>query len=185
MITHQDARSSMEAIESTMNRAARGLGYRQSAPHLLLWGAIWFVGYGLNGVLSGPQWHWLGLLAIGIPGSAWLGMRSARNLRQSEHRGLFKYALSSLVAMAFFASLLAILPPLDGRQVGAMLPLIVAAIYGITGIWGDRPRLALVGLAVALLVLTGYFLLPDHFNPIMAVAGGGALILGGLWMRKW
>ncbi|GAK32193.1 hypothetical protein JCM17846_03220 [Iodidimonas nitroreducens] len=184
-ISRAEADQTLKDIAGTMERTHLGLGYRATAPHLLLWGIIWFVGYSLNALISGPQWHWLPLLIIGIPASGWLGARSLRGLHTSAQKGVLNYALSSLVGFVFFFILFALLPPLDPRQMGSLFPLIVAAIYAITGIWSGKSRLAFVGVAVALLVILAAFILPAHFNLIMAVAGGGALVLGGLWMRTW
>ena len=184
-ISRAEADKALKDIEGTMERTSLGLGYRASAPHLILWGIIWIMGYSLNALITGPQWHWLPLLIIGIPASGWLGVRSMRGFNRSASKGALKYALSSLVGLVFFLILFSLLPPLDPRQLGSIFPLMVAAIYAIAGIWSGKARLAFVGAMVAVLVVLGAFILPAHFDLIMAVAGGGALVLGGLWMRTW
>ncbi|HVB86508.1 MAG TPA: hypothetical protein VNK23_07585 [Candidatus Dormibacteraeota bacterium] len=45
-------------------------------------------------------------------------------------------------------------------------------------------RMAILGFAVGALTAGGYFSLPQYFLLWMAGVGGGALILGGLWLRK-
>ena len=73
--------------------------------------------------------------------------------------------------------------PLSHRQIGAFIPLVVAAGYALRGIWGGT-RFFVAGGAIAILVLVGYFLLPGYFDPWMAAVGGGALVLAGIWLRR-
>jgi hypothetical protein len=44
--------------------------------------------------------------------------------------------------------------------------------------------MVLAGVVVAALTLIGFFGLPQYFLLWMAVVGGGALILGGFWLRS-
>jgi hypothetical protein len=50
------------------------------------------------------------------------------------------------------------------------------------GVW-KGPRFLITGIVVVALTLGGFYFLHDHFFPWMAVVGGGALILAGLWLR--
>ena len=45
-------------------------------------------------------------------------------------------------------------------------------------------RLFAVGAITATLILGGFVYMHDHFSLYMGVVGGGALIAGGLWLRK-
>jgi hypothetical protein len=54
--------------------------------------------------------------------------------------------------------------------------------YFLSGLWIGS-RLAVTGLALAVLTLVGYYLFPAYFLLWMAVVGGGALILAGAWLR--
>ena len=88
-----------------------------------------------------------------------------------------------LTAFIFIAATLAVMAPVSGRQVGAFIPLVVAASYALAGIWCGS-RFIVAGAAIAGLTLAGFFLLPAHFNLWMAAVGGGALLLAGLWLRS-
>ncbi len=92
--------------------------------------------------------------------------------------------LVSLIAVGAFATgVLVILEPRTDAAAGAFVPLMAALYYVLTGLWARAPRIAVLGVALAALTLGGYLWLPDFFILLMAVGGGGALILGGLWMR--
>jgi hypothetical protein len=43
--------------------------------------------------------------------------------------------------------------------------------------------LTVTGIGMAALTLVGYYLFPAYFFFWMAVVGGGALMLAGLWLR--
>lgn len=179
MISREDADRTLKDIDSTMDRASLGFGYRAAAPHLILWGVVWFLGYGLSAVVPDLRAHWIGLVALGAIGSAVAGGRGGAG------GAAWKYVATALLAAGFFVALFSLLPPLDSRQVGALFPLVVSALYGGFGIWTCRAKFGLTGAAVGGVALGAYFLAPGWFDPLMAIVGGGALLLGGLWMRRW
>jgi len=180
MVTREDAGKTLQDIDSTMERTMRGLGYRAASPHLLIWGVVWLLGYGLSALRPEMQLHWPALALAGAIASGVAGARTG-----GVSGGGWKFAVSACIAAGFFFALFAILPPLDSRQVGVIFPLVVSALYGGVGVWACRAKLGLTGLAVGLIALTAYFTMNDWFDAIMAIVGGGALILGGLWMRNW
>jgi hypothetical protein len=96
--------------------------------------------------------------------------------------GLRVFAAITATAFAFVVGTIAVMAPVSGRQVDAFIPLVVAAGYGLTGIWLGL-RFVAAGAAVAALTLGGFFLLPAHFDLWMAAVGGGGLILAGVWFR--
>jgi hypothetical protein len=93
-----------------------------------------------------------------------------------------------LVALAiggFGASAAVIAPALSFVQYSALGCLAVGAIYLAMGAGaGAGLRLSAVGAAIMAATLVGWFFARDQFFLWMAVAGGGGLILGGLWLRK-
>ena len=78
---------------------------------------------------------------------------------------------------------LALMGPVDGRQTAAFVPLVVATSYVLGGIWWGT-RFVVAGIVLAALTLGGFFLLTEHFLLWMAVVGGAALLVGGLWLRR-
>jgi len=180
MVTREDAGKTLQDIDSTMERTMRGLGYRAASPHLVIWGIVWMLGYGLSALMPTLEMHWPSLVLAGAIASGVAGARTG-----GVSGGGWKFAASACLAAGFFFALFAILPPLDHRQIGVIFPLIVSALYGGAGIWACQARLGLTGLVVGVTALVAYFLLPAWFDAIMAGVGGGALVLGGLWMRTW
>jgi hypothetical protein len=88
-----------------------------------------------------------------------------------------------LTFFAFVAATMSIMHPRDPRQVAAFVPLVVAAAYAVLGMSLGQ-RFIFIGLALGLLTLIGFFALSSFFMLWMAAVGGGALVLGGLWLRR-
>ena len=123
-------------------------------------------------------WLWLALSVVGTGISIWLG-----NARAKE-RGRNGWRIGVLVAIAFVfvSALFSILPPTNELQVGAFSPLLLSAIYAAIGLWRGL-RFVLLAVFLAAITLGAYFFLKDFFFVWMALAGGGSLLLTGLWMR--
>jgi len=182
MVTQEDADTALRDVEATMNRAQRALSYKSAAPHLLIWGTIWALGYGIGAAnLVANGLHWPALVAAGAVASIVIGLReSRRRTGSTEWRPL---ATMGAVAV-FITALFTVLPPQTGNQIGTFFPLLVALAYGLIAIWSGGLRIGLVGILVGAASLYAFHFEPARFDLLMAIIGGGGLILGGLWLRR-
>jgi hypothetical protein len=185
VISPEEAAEALKEVGEARERVALMKRYRHAAPFLILWGAIWAVADALCDFF--PQ-HvaliWNTLAPLGVVLSAILGQR-AQATRGSDavpHYGL-RWALTILSVFGYFTAAQAILAPSDPLQVTAWISTFFALAYMLTGIWIGW-RIFAVGSAVALLILFGYFGLPAHQFLWIGLVSGGALIAGGLWLRK-
>lgn len=181
-IPPQEAADALRNVEHTQHHSAAAYGYQKSSPHLLLWGVIWIIGYAVS--YARPTWHlfWPVLAAIGILGSFFIVWRTSRAGYQASLG--WRYGATFIAVFLFIAALFAILPPRSSLQIDAFFPLLLAICYVLMGIWTRGARMALLGLALGLLTIGGYFWLQHYFLLWMAAFGGGALILGGFWLRR-
>jgi hypothetical protein len=176
-LSPQDAAAALRDIQAAESRSATLREYQRAAPHFIIWGILWAVGYGLSDVFPAQaNAVWAVIVPIGIVAGV-VAMRGSRSASG------WRYAAVMAAILAFFAASFVVLAPLTGRQVAAVIPLFVALMYVLRGIWAG-PRYVVAGVAVAALTLAGFFLLREHFALWMAGVGGGALILAGLWLRK-
>jgi hypothetical protein len=83
----------------------------------------------------------------------------------------------------FFGVALTVVGPLQARQIDAFFPLVFGGAYLIAGVWLGT-RYVICGVALIAATVAGYFYAGDAFGWWMAVAGGGVLLLTGLWLRK-
>jgi hypothetical protein len=138
---------------------------------------------------------WVAIVTIGFIAGYLIAFRAeirramqageAINLAPRRAAAWLRWTFSAIatIAAVFFAASLAVMSPVSPRQIGAFIPLIVAAGYALLGLWRGV-RFIAVGAVLAGLTLGGFFLLPAYFGLWMAAVGGGALVLGGLWLRR-
>jgi hypothetical protein len=180
MISKQEARAALSEAETAARRSRQIYGYSRSAPYCFIWGAAWFLGYMGQAVLTGGQaaWTWPIVLIAGACACALVGLSQKRR----DARPIGKVWLLFVVIYAFSFSLFAILRP-SPMQIGAYWPLLCAALYAGLGLWWGI-RYLIVGAALGVLTLFAFFELRDQFYAVMAIAGGGSLVLTGLWLRR-
>jgi hypothetical protein len=180
-IQADEAASALKDAEAAAGRAEAARGYQQASGYLILWGVIWFAANVASqvSVRAGMAAWNIGAL-IGVAASIALGARQRRARRQG---GGLKAFLVALAIGGFGASTAAIAPTLSFVQYSALGCLAVGSIYLAMGAAAGL-RLSAVGAAVIAVTLVGWFFAREQFFLWMAVAGGGGLILGGLWFRK-
>jgi hypothetical protein len=181
-ITADEAKNALKDIEQTENRAAASQHGRFAAPHLLIWGVIWAIGYTVNDFAPGFSWVWSPLVLAGMVASFLFDRQEAAGRVKGFN---WRYLVSAATIFVFIFALFAIMRPRDYNQIGAFFPLVIGLYYTFLGIWTKGGwRMIPLGLALMALTLGGYWLLPEHFLLWMAAVGGGGLMLGGLWLRS-
>ena len=190
-VTRDEATQALKEIGRAGSRMTQLSNYADLAPMLLLWGLIWLTANMVTEfrpTLSGPAW--LTGMVVGSPLTLFFTIRQARRsgarIRPAggdPKRLGNRFALLGATAFGFFISVLIIVGPLNPRQQDAFISLFFASAYAIGGVWGGW-RLIAIGAATAAAVLFGYLMPAQHFFLWMGLVGGGALIAGGLWLRK-
>ncbi|MGH9475078.1 MAG: hypothetical protein ACRD1C_01970 [Terriglobales bacterium] len=176
-----EATDALQDIAATQERSKQLYGCQMAAPHLILWGAVWVLGYGIPWLFGTPDWTWAALVIPALAGSFWIGKQQTRHAAEA-HAGRY---LAAMIAVAgFIFALFAVIQPQNDLQVGAVMPLLVAIAYALDGIFHSGARMWLTGLGIGVLTVVGFFWLPQYFLPWMALTGGGGLILGGVWLRS-
>lgn len=181
-LSQVEAADALRDISQTERRSFSAYGYKSAAPFLILWGAMWFAGYGTT-YLAPRQanWIWLLIVCVGSIASTVMGIRAKP---QGEQRFSWPIFFTWLATLGAIASILAIFYPFSGMQVGSLFPLVIGWSYVILGIWLGG-RFAIAGLAIVALTLFGFFeLSPNLFLLWMAFLGGAMLIGTGLWLRS-
>ena len=177
MITTREAHDVLREAAATERHSTEAYNYSRSAPYCILWGLIWIAGYGGMSLLPGQEAGWL--TVIGAAVSIWIGNSHTK----SRGAGGWRMGLLIVIVTAFSFALMSIMRPTDELQVGAYSPLLLSAIYAALGLWQGF-RFILLAAFLAAATLGAYFFLKDFFFVWMAVAGGGSLLLTGLWMRN-
>ena len=184
-VTRDDAASALHDIDTAERKVLTAFRYWLCCPYLLLWGALWIVA-GTVGALS-PGNTGLGWLVVDIVGFVGTGFLVAAQARRygkgSERVRIVRYLGTGAVVAAFITATLTLFAPVSNVEVQTFITVLIAAIYAVAGCWFGL-RYAAVGAALAALALGSFLFAPAHLTLIVPFLGGGALILGGLWMRR-
>ena len=190
VISSTEAAEALRDIAQTDRRTRVSGAYHVASPHLILWGLIWAIGYAGCGLTPPEQWGlvWLPLIALGVVGAVVLGMRAgARSAARASGSAGFPAVKSMTLALAiglFIGSVYFVFQPASPLPYLVFPALITALIYVLLGGLLGLPRYVAIGAIMFLVTMIG-FVYAKPFLPFwIAAAGGGGLILGGLWMRK-
>jgi hypothetical protein len=182
VLTSQQASETLGEVAAAQRKARQLQGYSKAAPHLLLWGLIWLVGYmGTEFLPASAGLLWLVLDVIGIGGSFLIGRASASPEVRPEQS--VNFVIAAIAIGAFIGATYYVMQPTTGAQFGAFPALIIALLYIAVGTVAGR-RWMITGIAVGALTVLGYAFMREHFMLWMAFVGGGALLLASAWMRR-
>jgi hypothetical protein len=180
-ISHDEATARLQSIEAVQDRSVTVYGYKSAAPFLMLWGAIWVLGYSATDLWRAhAAGFWGVLIAVGCAGTAML-IRHA-GVHTGDPARAWRIGLTCLACAAFIVGLFVIMAPVNSRQIGSFFPLFFGTVYAVMGVWIGA-RFAVVGLTIAALALAGFFFVESFLGLWLAVVGGGTLLLSGLWLR--
>jgi hypothetical protein len=186
-ITPDQARDSLHEIHAAASKLRRAVVSAQASGHLILWGLVWMAAFITSGLApdhTGTAWL-VGSL-VGTFGSIAIGITSGNKSAISERsaqEGLRFLALW-LALFAFIGVWIWLLQPTSSNQMAAFICTAVMFLYVVMGLWFEAGFLGWLGLGVTALTVAGYALLPEHFNYWMAAAGGGSLLVSGLYMQR-
>ena len=184
-ITTNDAATALHDVDSASRHSLALFGYGLASPFLVLWGALWIVA-GAVAALS-PDNAGVGWLVVDIAGLAGTSVLiAAQSRRYGEGAGrsqLFRCLATGAVVAGFVVLTLSVFAPVTSVEVLTFITLVVAAAYVIAGCWTGG-RYALVGAVLAGVAVGLHSLAPDLATVVVPFAGGGTLILGGVWMRS-
>lgn len=182
MIDSQQASAALNDINDVVHRVRQSRIYQNASLIIILWGALVFVGYLANYAWP-PQGYtiWAIVDLIGIAGSIAIAAFSGVG------PGAGAFAIRLLVAFLLFGAFgifcSVVLGHFGPRQMLVFWPLFTMLFYALAGLWFGYAFIV-IALCSSALIVTAYF----HAGPAlllwMAVVHGGALILGGLWMRR-
>jgi hypothetical protein len=189
-ISSTEAAQALRDIAQTDRRTRVSGAYHVASPHLILWGLIWAAGYTLSGLTPPERWGlvWLPLIAVGVIGAVVLGMRAGGGQRR-EGIGKAGFSAGRTVTLAlaiglFIGSVYIVFQPASPLPYLVFPALITALIYVLLGALLGLPRYTAIGAAMFLVTMAGFLYAQPLLPFWIAAAGGGGLILGGLWMRK-
>lgn len=176
----EEARASLEQVEQTAVSARRRLARQPIGWLLVIWGAVWLIGFLITQFLPAAvaAVAWLMLLTTGGIASSVVGVQMSRSVR---------YPRSGVRIGRFYAALfgfsllwLWLLRPATWQQTALFVTtLLLFSVVVVGGLLGQR-RMVWGGVAGTAVALAGYFLLPGAFALWLALLGGLPMLIAGL-----
>jgi hypothetical protein len=194
-MTPDEARAALGEIELTAAKIRRVIAQGHFAPLLILWGCIWVVGFSNTQFFPASAGQgWLALDLGGFLGSWFLVARQKSPMKKKGDPRIFLFWVALMIYAVIWMLLLLSFPDTGqpsaefiasfNRRVCAYWATVPMFAYVTAGLFLDR-FLAWLGIAVTVLTLAGLYLAGSYFALWVAVTGGGALILSGLFIRKF
>jgi hypothetical protein len=181
-VDRDEARALLSDVQGIETRVRELLIYSRVSDYLFLWGAIWFAGFTTNYFLRDANLLWIGLQAIGLIGTVVI-VRSHVTSTKGANLFIIARAALSVVAVVGFGTLWSWLLDMGWREQVTFWPALLAFLLFMFGLWVGR-ALAIAAVAMFALALTGYFVAGPYIHLWMAVVVGGAMIAGGIWLRR-
>ncbi len=181
VISQDEATRALREIDDARSRSTTLQVYRHFGPQMILWGCIWLLANALCDLYpqrSGTIWPVLSI--VGGLGSALLGRANPR--RGGTPAAGWRWALTGAVLFGFFCALFALVPAGDALRGTGAVSLFFMLAYMLFGIWAGF-RVFAIGLITSAAILVDCFLFTSHQFLWLGVCAGGALIVGGLWVR--
>ncbi|MEI9997069.1 MAG: hypothetical protein WDM91_20910 [Rhizomicrobium sp.] len=180
----EEASALLQGIAGTEKRTREILTYARAGDYMILWGILWVVGYAFGDrIWPYTRALWWTLDGIGIAGTGVITWRAVRCMAPQASRFLLLRPLVGIVVLIGFGTMWTWLAHFGGREQSAFWPTFCAALLFVFGLWAGR-ALAAGGALVFALTMAGYFWSGPWFDLWLAGTSGGALILGGLWLRR-
>ncbi len=187
-ITPSEAEEALASIQKIMKKTRHSISSSGAYKFLILWGVIWVIGF-LNSQFLHDDMAgniWIGLDIFGGILSAFIGMRLNRGIRSSSPSTTGKrIGLFWLILFLYCFLFILIASPIDSKQLAMFIILVVtlgwiamSLLLSFVSVWW--------GLGIVAVACLGYFFLPGIFFLLMAILGGGGMIVLGFTIRdRW
>lgn len=173
----------LKVIRQIMDRSRKAASSDWGGWIMILWGAIWLVGFSASQFLpqSAVGWVWMVLNPLGMVGTIWLALRMGRSGVASP---IWRPVLLWWASLGVFDVLVVWLFGLsDTREILMLILLTIALGYVQLGLFAHW-LISAVGVALAVTAVGAWLLMPGTFNLAMAVLGGGLLLASGIWFVR-
>lgn len=181
-IESAEAYKALREINAVQQHSAALRLYNSVGGTISVWGLIWL----LANVSSYfyPSFSaavWIIGITIGAALSAYTGIKNQDPIKKPNS---ILQSVAIFIAIAIALTMLFNISNTNVQIEGnAMISMLVALAYCVAGIWNGL-RVLIIGFALAVTVITGWYFLEEWFELWMGLIGGGLLILSGLWLRK-
>jgi hypothetical protein len=182
MIDSKQASAALSDIDDVVRRVRQSRIYEIASLMIIMWGALLFATYIVNYIWPRQGyaiWTVSNLLGVAIT----TAMGFSINIRSGTRTFPIRSLITAVLIGAFGVYCSVWLGQFTPRQMTVFWALYGVLFYSLAGVWFGYAFIVIAACTTAL-TLIGYYYAGSAFLLWMAVAHGGGLILGGLWMRR-
>ncbi len=190
-ISQDSAQQSLSLVEGAMSQTRKAILSTYASSLLILWGAIWVIGFIADHFYLAWAYHITAVLnTLGIIGSIWVcrkcPIRDDPKI-SAPYRITWRVFILWISLFVYIFIWLNLLAPSNGMQVSAFMATAVMFLYVVMGLWLASYFIVWLGLAVTAITLVGFYLIPSEYYCLwMGIMAGGALLGSGLYIRfRW
>jgi hypothetical protein len=182
MIDSKQASAALSDVDDVVRRVRQSRIYEIASLIVATWGVVLFAAY--IAVYTWPRQGyaiWMVFNLLGVVITTFMGVFINRRSGTPRFpiRGLATFLL--IIAFGVFCSV--VLGHFGPRQMTVFWALYGMLFYAIAGLWFGYAFIV-IAICTSALALLGYYYAGAAYLLWMAVAHGGGLIAGGLWMRR-
>jgi hypothetical protein len=181
MIDSQQASAALDDINDVVQRVRQSRIYQIASLIVVMWGVLVFAAY--IAIYIWPRQGYMIWTIINLLGLISLTMGVFINRRSGTPRFPIRALTTFLLIVAFGVFCSVVLGHFGSRQMTVFWALYGMLFYAIAGLWFGYAFIV-IAMCTTALTLIGYYYAGAAFLLWMAVAHGGGLIVGGLWMRR-
>ena len=182
MIDSKQASAALSDIDDVVRRVRQSQIYRIASLIIAMWGVLLFFTYIFNYLWPRQGymiWTVSNLLGFAIT----TAMGFVSNMRSGARNFPIRSTITFLLIAAFGVYCSVWLGHFSPRQMTVFFALYGMLFYAIAGVWFGYAFIV-IAICTTALTLIAYYYAGSAFLLWMAVAHGGGLVVGGLWMRR-
>jgi hypothetical protein len=160
-------------VEMARQKTAELRFYRGMGSIVCAWGVVWLFGFGAQSIYPS--------LAPMVWAAGWLGALAWTFTRPPKSHDIRALATWGVAVICLI--LILVVTRADQTTAAKIFGLALSAAYAVLGIWFGTRFLALAAVVLVSAGL-GWWFVPQWLFFTLALGGGAALILGGLWLRR-
>jgi len=189
-VSQEEARASLSTVDNVMGQTHKSIASAYANPSLMMWGILWLIAFTATHFYYAYAFYiFMAMAVIGGAATAVI-FRIFRSKAPIKEKSSQKFGWRVTALWIFLCIYIIVwlflLAPFNGIQCNAFICTAAMFAYIVMGLWFKSRFMIVLGLAVTVATLVGYYFLRDYYCLWMAFVGGGALFGTGLYIRlRW
>src|SRR4030042_4642329 len=175
-VSREETHASLSAVRNVMAQTHKAISSAYANPSLIMWGVLWIIAFTTTHFyLAYAFYIFMAMAAVGGVGTAVIFgvFRSKAPIKDASSQKLGWRITALWILLCLYVVIwLFLLAPFSGIQCNAFICTAVMFAYIVMGLWFESRFMIILGLAVTVATLVGFYLLRNYYCLWMALVGG-------------